>query len=169
MCLATIWTSGVAGLAAGSCVPGWGDLVGVGVDLAVGALADVGYHFATERGLSRIQLRRGRRTEMGESIRRAIRELAGMDERAASALLEAARRRSPGLAVRALAISLAVAALVVSTLVRLLSIFAPAPPLSILLHGLAAGTGAVLALTTHRFLLWRLLIREVRRELAARR
>lgn len=105
---------------------------------------------------------------MGESIRRSIPELANMDEPDASAALEAARRRSPGLAARALVISLAVAALAICTLVVLLSVLAPAPPLSILFHGLAAGAGALLALWTHRALLRRLLIREVRRELALR-
>jgi hypothetical protein len=49
MGLATTWASGVAGLAAGSIVPGWGNLVGFGVGLTVGALANVGYYFATER------------------------------------------------------------------------------------------------------------------------
>ncbi|MEE4382607.1 MAG: hypothetical protein V2J02_11465 [Pseudomonadales bacterium] len=102
---------------------------------------------------------------MDEQLRRDVPELDALDAERARGVVVKARGRAAGSALLG---ALAVAAMVVGVSVPLLVTFGPGFPGSILLQGLAAGAGAFLAVRTHRALLRRGLIREVRRELAGR-
>ena len=102
---------------------------------------------------------------MDEQLRRDVPGLDALDTESTHRILVKARSRA---AVPALLGALAVAAIVVGVSVPLLVTFGPGFPGSVLLQGLAAGAGAFLAVRTHRALLRRGLIREVRRELADR-
>jgi hypothetical protein len=100
---------------------------------------------------------------MDEQLRRDVPELDALDAESTHRIVGKARSRA---AVPALLGALAVAAMVVGISVPLLVTFGPGFPGSFLLQGLAAGAGAFLAVRTHRALLRRGLVREVRRELA---